>query len=113
MFLAFLLCSDIISAQNWIFKGVAVSDEGIYAMTENNTLVKLTESLEPLWVVEIQKNAHIKRLIPADNGVLLVGDVLAKLDGNGTLLWAKNVSVRDARVLPDGGIVLQTGRSLE
>lgn len=45
MFLAFLLCSDIISAQNWIFKGVAVSDEGIYAMTENNTLVKLTESL--------------------------------------------------------------------
>lgn len=110
MFLAFLLCSDIISAQNWIFKGVAVSDEGIYAMTENNTLVKLTESLEPLWVVEIQKNAHIKRLIPADNGVLLVGDVLAKLDGNGTLLWAKNVSVRDARVLPDGGIVFTDGK---
>lgn len=109
MFLA-LLCSDIISAQNWIFKGVAVSDEGIYAMTENNTLVKLTESLEPLWMIEIQKNVHIKRLIPADNGVLLLGDVLAKLDGDGTLLWAKNVSARDARALPDGCVVFTDGK---
>ncbi len=102
-----LLPSNIALGQNWAFKDVAVSD-GIYVITENNTLVKLTKSLEPLWALELQRNAYIERLRPTSDGVLLLGDALAKLDGNGTLLWAKNLSVEDAEPLPNGDTVLLT-----
>ena len=102
------------------FKDASVSD-WVYALAENGTLLKLTDGMNPLWAVKI-RDAHFERLRPTNDGVLLLGDVLAKLDGNGTLLWAKNLSVEDAEPLPNGdtaflidnvvGLISRDGRIL-
>ena len=100
-FLLFLLLSPPFNyalARDSGFKDASVSD-GVYALAENGTLLKLTDGMNPLWAVKI-RDAHFERLRPSNDGVLLLGDVLAKLDGNGTLLWAKNLSVEDAETCP-------------
>jgi len=106
-----LIYSSSTLAQNWTFKDAVVSNGEIYALTENNTLLRLTEYKNPLWSARIPDKLHI-RLAPTPEGVLLVGDVLAKLDGNGNLLWAKNMSVDNAVSLQDGSVVFVSGDTL-
>jgi len=122
-FLLLLLLSPLFNyalARDSGFKDASVSD-GVYALAENGTLLKLTDGMNSLWAVKI-RGAHFERLGPSNDGVLLLGDVLAKLDGNGTLLWAKNLSVEDAEPLPNGdtaflidnvvGLISRDGRIL-
>jgi|GEM_PF-4338654 len=91
-------------AQDWTLEDAVVSGDGIYVLTDNGTLMKLTEELEALWEAELSGGIKFY-LSPAPEGVILIGDVLARLDGDGNLLWAKNVSADDAGVLPDGSVV--------
>ncbi|WP_237698531.1 hypothetical protein [Pyrococcus sp. NA2] len=87
---------------NLLFKDVIISD-GIYALKENNTLIRLDENIKPVWKVQI-KGISFERLSSSDNGVLLLDEVLAKVDNNGKVVWAKNISVDDAIGLPNGHV---------
>ena len=99
-----LCCLNHALTQEWTFKDAVVSGDGIYVLTDNGTLMKLTEELEALWEAELPEGIKFY-LVPASEGVLLVGDALARIDGNGNLLWAKNMSADDAEVLPDSSVV--------
>lgn len=105
-----LVFSNVVLAHDQSFTDATASGIFRYALTQNNTLFKLDEYLNPIWEAKINDKININSIVPADNGVLLLGDVLAKLDGDGTLLWAKNVSARDARALPDGCVVFTDGK---
>ncbi len=113
LFIIILSLSHLNSAlaQNWAFKDAVVSNGGIYALAENHTLLRLTGHRNPIWRTGIPDKLHV-RLASAPEGVLLVGDVLAKLDKNGNLLWAKNMSVDDAVALPDGSVIFVSGNTL-
>ncbi len=103
--------SDNALAQNWTLGDAVISEGGMYALTENGTIVKMTLTGVSEWTIKIQDRIHILNLVPASDGVLLVGDeVLAKFSRDGNLIWAKNMSVNDATVLPDGNVAFASGR---
>lgn len=99
-----LCCPNHALAQDWTLEDAVVSGDGIYVLTDNGTLMKVTEELEALWEAELSGGIKF-HLAPAPEGVTLVGGVLARIDGDGGLLWAKNMSADDAGVLPDGSVV--------
>lgn len=99
-----LCCPNHALAQDWTLEDAVVSGDGIYVLTDNGTLMKVTEELEALWEAELSGGIKFY-LAPAPEGVTLVGGVLARIDGDGGLLWAKNMSADDAGVLPDGSVV--------
>jgi len=115
LFLSFMILALVYSGsaltQNWTFKDAVVSNEGTYTLTENGTLAKLAERERTLWEIKIPPELHV-HLASAPEGVLLVGGVLAKLDGNGNLLWAKSMSVDNAVALPDGSVIFVSDNTL-
>lgn len=103
--------SDNALAQNWTLGDAVISGGEIYALTENGTIVKMTLTWISEWTIKIPDRIHVLNLVPASDGVLLVGDeVLAKFSKDGDIIWAKNLSVNDAAVLPDGNVAFTSGK---
>ncbi|WP_223208998.1 hypothetical protein [Pyrococcus furiosus] len=100
-FLLLMFLSSVL-AQDLLFKDAIISD-GIYTLDENNALIRLDENIKPVWKVQI-KEISFERLSSSDNGVLLLGEILAKVDNNGKVVWVKNISVDDAIGLPNGHV---------
>ncbi|QDA30837.1 hypothetical protein FH039_03350 [Thermococcus indicus] len=98
-------------AQNWTLGDAVISEGGMYALTENGTIVKMTLTGIPELTIKIPDEIHVLNIVPAGDGVLLVGDeVLAKFSTDGDLIWAKNMSVDDATVLPNGNVAFTRGK---
>ncbi|AEH25141.1 PQQ-binding-like beta-propeller repeat protein [Pyrococcus yayanosii] len=91
-------------SQNWEFSDAVISNDGLYALTNESAIIKLDNHGNKVWEAKIPADITLKHLIPTKDGVLLAGEILVRLDGNGNLLWAKNVSTDVVTVLPDGEV---------